>query len=92
MSKATVIIGDIEADAEKVLGWLAKGTSKISAITPTAAAALGTVLGTVGTTITATESAAASPANISLSSEVVADLKTVWPEVQMFLKTLGITI
>jgi hypothetical protein len=88
MSIVTVVLKDTEVAAEKVLSFLAK-TEKAE---PQVIAALGVLLGAVGTAVTSVQGAAAAPLNVQLDQATFADIKAVWPDVKAFAATLGIKL
>ncbi len=79
----------IEIGAEDALRWLS-GANKAMQATPAVIAALATLIGAIEKPLSELAGAAANPLNIPLDVQTVADLKTVWPQLQAFLKTLGI--
>jgi hypothetical protein len=81
----------IEIAAEDALKWLS-GANKAMQATPAVIAALATLIGAVEKPLSELAGAAANPLNIPLDVQTVADLKAVWPQLQAFLKTLGIKL
>ena len=82
----------ITVAAEDVLKFIGVAQKEIT-VAPAAAAALGTVLGAVSTAIAdASRAASASGLNILLDEQTVVALKAVWPDVEAFLKTIGVTL
>lgn len=81
----------IEIAAEDALKWLS-GANKAMQATPAVIAALATLIGAVQKPLSELAGAAANPLNIPLDVQTVADLKAVWPQLQAFLKTLGIKL
>jgi len=79
----------IEIGAQDALKWLS-GANKAIQATPAAVAALATLVGAVEKPLSELAGAAANPLNIPLDVQTVADLKAVWPQLEVFLKTLGI--
>jgi hypothetical protein len=90
----------IEIGAEDALRWLS-GANKAMQTTPAVIAALATLIGAIEKPLSELAGAiekplselagaAANPLNIPLDVQTVADLKAVWPQMQAFLKTLGI--
>lgn len=87
------ILSTIEADAEKVLGFLTKADTGITKVAPTVVAGLGTILGAVATTIASGEAAAASSGvNITLDVATFTNVKAVWSDIEAFAKELGIKL
>jgi hypothetical protein len=85
----------IEVGAEDALKLLSKepaALAKIEAASPKVAAALGVLLGGVGSALVDVEGAAATPLNITLDTSTWTALKAVWPEVQAFLATIGVKV
>lgn len=85
------VITTIEGDAEKVLSWLVKKVTGLQAVEPQVVAALGVLLGAVGTSIAAIAADAAAP-SITLSAEAIADIKAVWPAITEFAASIGIKL
>ena len=81
----------IEIGAQDALKWLS-GANKAMQATPAVIAALATLIGAVEKPLSELAGAAANPLNIPLDVQTVADLKVVWPQLQAFLKTLGIKL
>jgi hypothetical protein len=81
----------VEIAAEDALKWLS-GAGKTLQATPAVVAALATLMGAVQKPLSELAGAAANPLNIPLDVQTVADLKAVWPQLQAFLKTLGIKL
>ncbi len=81
----------IEIGAQDALKWLG-GASKALSVTPTVVAALGTLFGQLEKPITEVAAAAANPLNITLDIQTVTDLKTVWPDIQQFLTSIGVKL
>jgi hypothetical protein len=79
----------IEIGAEDALKWLS-GANKAMQATPAVVAALATLVGAVQKPLAELAGAASNPLNIPLDLQTVADLKAVWPDLEAFLKTLGI--
>ena len=89
---ANVVIEDIEIAGEKVLSWITKAEVKVANSGP-AIAALATLLGVVGSTITsAGEAAAASGLNFTLDAAAWNNIKAVWPDVKALAADLGIKL
>lgn len=85
----------VEVGAEDALKLLSKGTAelaKVEAASPKVAAALGVLLGGVTAAVTDVDSVATNPLNITVDEATLAALKTVWPEVQTFLATIGVKV
>lgn len=94
MSIASVVIGDVEVAAEKVLGWLGdagKVLTKAESVEPQVVAALGTLLGAVGTAIAETVADTQVP-SFALSAEAFAAIKACWPDIKAFAATLGVKL
>lgn len=90
-SAVVTIAKDIELAAEDALHFIAKAEKQ----TPQVAGALGVVLAAVGKAIADAQSIAQAPAqtlNISFDQQVFADLKAVWPDLKVFVGTLGIKL
>ena len=81
----------VEIAAEDALKWLS-GADKAMQATPAVIAALATLIGAVQKPLSELAGAAANPLNIPLDVQTVGDLKAVWPQLQSFLKTLGIKL
>ncbi|MGA7108494.1 MAG: hypothetical protein WBV28_13720 [Terracidiphilus sp.] len=81
----------IEIGAEDALRWLS-GANKALQAAPAVVAALATLIGAVEKPLSELAGAAANPLNIPLDVETVADLKAVWPQLEAFLKTLGVKL
>jgi hypothetical protein len=79
----------IEIGAKDALRWLS-GANKAMQATPAVIAALATLIGAVQKPLSELAGAAANPLNTPLDVQTVVDLKAVWPQLQAFLKTLGI--
>jgi hypothetical protein len=79
----------IEIGAEDALKWLT-GANKALTAAPAVVAALATLIGAVEKPMAELAGAAANPLNIALDIQTVTDLRAAWPEVQAFLKTLGV--
>jgi hypothetical protein len=79
----------IEIGAEDALKWLS-GANKAMQATPAVVAALATLVGAVEKPLSELAGAAANPLNIPLDLQTVTDLKAVWPQLEAFLKTLGV--
>jgi len=78
----------IEIGAEDALKWLS-GANKAMQATPAVVAALATLVGAIEKPLAELAGAAANPMNIPLDVTVT-DLKAVWPQLEAFLKTLGV--
>lgn len=94
MNAVTVIVGDVEVVAEKLLGWLGKAgkvVSKAEAVEPQVVAALATVFGAINQSVSDVKSDATAP-SILLTQQTWQDLQAVWPDVKAFASTLGIKI
>jgi hypothetical protein len=79
----------IEIGAEDALKWLT-GANKALTAAPAVVAALATLIGAVEKPMAEFAGAAANPLNIALDIQTVTDLRAAWPDVQAFLKTLGV--
>jgi len=79
----------IEIAAADALKWLGKAQTTLSAA-PGVVAALATLISAVDKPIAEVAAVAANPLNIPLDLQTVNDLKAVWPEVKIFLGTLGV--
>ena len=79
----------IEIGAEDALKWLT-GADKALHAAPAVVAALATLIGAVEKPMSELAGAAANPLNISLDIQTVTDLKSVWPQVKLFLSSLGV--
>jgi hypothetical protein len=91
---ATVVIDDVEVAATKILGWLGaagKVVIKVATAEPQAIAALAAILSAVGKAVTDAAADAANP-SVTLSSQEIADIKAVWPDIVEFVATFGIKI
>jgi hypothetical protein len=77
--------------AQDALKWLS-GANKAMQATPAVIAALATLVGAVEKPLSELAGAAANPLNIPLDVQTVAYLKAVWPQLEAFLKTLGIKL
>ena len=81
----------IEVGAEDALKWLT-GATKALNVAPTVVAALGTLFGQLETPIAGLAAAVVNPLNISLDVQTVNNLKTVWPDIQQFLTSIGVKL
>jgi hypothetical protein len=79
----------IEIGAEDALKWLT-GADKALHAAPEVIAALATLVGAVEKPLAELAGAAANPLNIPLDIQTVNDLKAAWPQVKVFLGTLGV--
>ncbi len=79
----------IEIGAEDALKWLGKVHGVISA-TPEVVAALATLVSAAEKPLVELSGAVANPLNIPLDLQTAMDLKAVWPDVKLFLGTLGV--
>ena len=79
----------IEIAAEDALKWLGKAHGAISAA-PGVVAALATLITATEKPLLELSGAAANPLNIALDIQTAEDLKAVWPDVKLFLGTLGV--
>jgi thiamine monophosphate kinase len=86
---ASVILGDVELAAEKLLSIF----TKASKAAPSVLAAIGVLAAGVDKALSDVAAGAANPATLSVTlPSDVSDLKAVWPEVKTFLATLGIKL
>ncbi len=83
---------NIEVLAEDALAFISRAETVTLPKAPGAIAALGVVLGAVAASLKDIGGAAANPLNISLDTQAVADLKTVWPDVVKLAESLGIKL
>jgi hypothetical protein len=79
----------IEIGAEDALKWLA-GADRTLKAAPAVIAALATLISAVDKPLLDAGAAAANPLNIALDIQTVRDVKAVWPEVKLFLASLGV--
>jgi len=79
----------IEIGAEDALKWLGKAHGAIAAA-PGVVAALATLVTAAEKPLVELAGSAANPLNISLDYQTAIDLKAVWPDVKLFLGTLGV--
>jgi hypothetical protein len=79
----------IEIGAEDALKWL-NGADKALHAAPAAIAALAILVAAMEKPLAELAGAAANPLNIPLDIETAADLKAAWPEVKLFMSTLGV--
>jgi hypothetical protein len=79
----------IEIGAEDALKWLADASKALHA-TPRVIAALATLVGAVEKPLSELAGAAANPLNVPLDIQTVNDLKSTWPDVKLFLTSLGV--
>lgn len=79
----------IEIGAEDVLKWLT-GAGKAMHAAPQVIAALAILAAAAEKPLAELAGAAANPLNIPLDIQTAADLKAVWPEVKLFLASLGV--
>ena len=79
----------IEIAAEDALKWLS-GANKALHAAPQVIAALATLIGACEKPLAELAGAASNPLNIALDIQTANDLKAVWPEVLVFLRTLGV--
>lgn len=92
-NKATVVIRDVEVDAEKVLSFLTGAEKKVNSAGPGAVAGLATLLGAAANAIAlGGEAAAADGVNIPLDVATVTSLKAIWPDLVSFAAEFGIKI
>jgi hypothetical protein len=81
----------IEVGAEDALKWLSSANKALS-VAPTVVAALGTLFGQLEAPISNVAAAAANPLNVVLDVQTVTSLKTVWPDIQQFLTSIGVKL
>lgn len=81
----------IEIGAADALKWLI-GSSKSPHTAPAVIAVLATLAGVLEKPLTELAATAANPLNIALDVQTAADLKAAWPQVKVFLNTLGIRL
>jgi hypothetical protein len=79
----------IEIAAEDVLRWLS-GAGKTLHAAPEVIAALAILAVTVEKPLFDLAGVAANPLNIPLDIQTATDLKAAWPELKLFLVTLGV--
>lgn len=79
----------IEIGAEDALKWLT-GAGKAVHAAPKVIAALAILVVAMERPLAELAGAAANPLNIPLDIQTAADLKVVWPEVKLFLVSLGV--
>lgn len=79
----------IEIGAEDVLKWLT-GAEKVLHAAPAVIAALATLIAAMEKPLAELAGAAANPINIPLDIQTAKDLKAAWPQVKVFLSSLGI--
>ena len=79
----------IEIGAEDVLKWLT-GAEKVLHAAPSVIAALATLIAAMEKPLAELAGAAANPINIPLDIQTAKDLKAAWPQVKVFLSSLGI--
>ena len=79
----------IEVGAEDVLKWLL-GAETVLHATPAVVAALATMIAAMEKPLAELAGAAANPLNIPLDIQTARDLKATWPQVKVFLMTLGV--
>ncbi len=82
----------IEVAATDVLNFLTHSQSLAAKLEPGVVAALGVLLGATETALTSVSAAAATPLNIPLDIQTIADLRAVWPDVVSFASALGIKL
>ena len=79
----------IEINAEDALRWLT-GAGKAFHAAPQVVAALAILAAAAEKPILDLGSATANPLNIPLDIQTVTDLRATWPEVKLFLGSLGV--
>ena len=89
---ATILVNiekGIELGAEDALHWLT-GADKLLHAAPTVVAALAVMVEALEAPVLDFAGAAANPLNIPLDIRTVTALQAAWPEVKLFLGSLGI--
>jgi hypothetical protein len=81
----------IEIGAEDALKWLT-GATKALTVAPTVIAALGTLFGQLEAPLSSVAAVAANPLNIALDVQTVTELKSVWPDIEQFLTSIGVKL
>lgn len=81
----------IEIAAEDALKWLT-GANKALKAAPQVVAALATLVGAVEKPLAELAMVAENPLNIALDIQTARDLEAVWPDVKVFLGTLGVKL
>jgi hypothetical protein len=79
----------VEIAAEDALKWLTGGGKQMQSA-PAAIAALATLAAALEKPLAEMAGAAANPLNIALDLETAEDLKAAWPQVKVFLSSLGV--
>ena len=79
----------IEIGAEDALKWLV-GAGKALHGAPAAIAALATMAAALEKPIVELEQVVTNPLNIALDIQTAKDLQAAWPQVKLFLKSLGV--
>ena len=79
----------IEIGAEDALRWLT-GAGKELRVTPQAIVALAILAGALEKPLFDIAGVAANPLNLPLDLQTVIDLRAAWPEVKLFLISLGV--
>jgi hypothetical protein len=79
----------IEIGAVDALRWLA-GADRAVKAAPHVIAALATLIGAIEKPLAEVSLVAANPLNIALDIQTARDIHAVWPEVKLFLRTLGV--
>ncbi|HEY6489105.1 MAG: hypothetical protein WCC26_19975 [Terracidiphilus sp.] len=79
----------VEIGAQDALRWLTSADKALQAA-PTVVAALATLVAAMEKPLSELAGAAANPLNIPLDVQTAMDLKAAWPQLQAFLKTLGV--
>jgi hypothetical protein len=80
---------DVEIAAEDALRWL-NSADKVVHAAPGVVAALAVLVGVLEKPLSELAGAAANPLNIPLDIQTADDLQAAWPEVKLFLGTLGV--
>ena len=79
----------IEVAAEDVLKWL-MGAERVLHAAPAVIAAPATMVAAMEKPLAELAGAAANPLNIPLDIQTAKDLKATWPQVKVFLISLGV--
>lgn len=95
MSIATIVVDaekGIEVGAADVLKFITGAEAELK-LAPTAIAALGTILGSVSSAVTATETAAAGEfTSVTLDNAALTAIKAVWPGIVSAFATVGVKL
>ena len=82
----------IEVAAEDVLKFVTGAQQKTTQAGPGVVSGLGVLLGAFATVAGDVAGVAASPVNIVLDQQTVADIKAVWPDIKAFASNFGIKL